>query len=377
MRTVPHDPIFRWDIFCQVIDNFGDVGVCWRLAANLAQRGQIVHLWVDDTRALNWMAPEGASGVQVLAWTTPFDMGNHTPGDVLIETFGCQIAPEFIAAYAYFIRATGIKCQWINLEYLTAENYAQRCHGLPSPVMNGPGKGLIKQFYYPGFTPDTGGLLREPDLLTRQAAFDRADWLAHQHIHWQGERLVSLFCYEPPQLGQLLESLAADDVPTLMLVTAGRSTTALRQAIIDLNGLTPSWNKRNKLSFYFLSMLTQIDFDHLLWACDLNFVRGEDSLVRALWAGKPMVWQIYPQSDGAHQAKLDAFLDWLQAPASLRSFHLAWNGLDQDPDGVATAPGLSLININPWLETMQQARKRLLEQDDLSSALLRFIAKTH
>jgi hypothetical protein len=22
----------HWDIFCRVIDNFGDIGVCWRLA---------------------------------------------------------------------------------------------------------------------------------------------------------------------------------------------------------------------------------------------------------------------------------------------------------------------------------------------------------
>ncbi|MEO7887531.1 MAG: elongation factor P maturation arginine rhamnosyltransferase EarP, partial [Polaromonas sp.] len=42
----------QWDIFCKVIDNFGDIGVCWRLAADLASRGHKVRLWVDDASAL-------------------------------------------------------------------------------------------------------------------------------------------------------------------------------------------------------------------------------------------------------------------------------------------------------------------------------------
>ena len=46
-----------WDIFCKVIDNYGDMGVCWRLAADLASRAHRVRLWVDDLAALSWMAP--------------------------------------------------------------------------------------------------------------------------------------------------------------------------------------------------------------------------------------------------------------------------------------------------------------------------------
>ncbi len=58
----------QWDIFCRVIDNFGDIGVCWRLATQLAGQGQQVRLWVDDASALQWMAPEGCPGVEVRAW---------------------------------------------------------------------------------------------------------------------------------------------------------------------------------------------------------------------------------------------------------------------------------------------------------------------
>jgi uncharacterized repeat protein (TIGR03837 family) len=370
-------PALRWDIFCRVIDNFGDIGVCWRLACHLAQRGQTVRLWVDDASALTWMAPQGALGVEVRAWTSPLDMTGITPGDVMLEAFGCEIDPEFIALYAIDIRARCQKSIWINLEYLSAEGFSARCHGLPSPVMYGPGKGLTKHFFYPGFTKDTGGLLREPDLLERHVQFDRRAWLAGLGVNWHGERLVSLFCYEPAGLGDLLNALANDALPTCLLVTSGRASAAVRTEILSKNRLHPLWNMRNTLSIFYLPQLTQTDFDHLLWACDLNFVRGEDSLVRALWAGKPFVWQIYPQDDGAHGPKLDAFLNWLQAPPSLRRAHDIWNGLNAGTAADPQQPWLTGENLADWQSAIAQARKTLLLQDDLAHALLDFVSKTH
>lgn len=377
MHQPPVHPPLCWDIFCRVIDNFGDIGVCWRLAVNLAQRGQTLRLWVDDASALAWMAPDGAPGVQVLAWTAPFDARGQTPGDVLVEAFGCDIDPEFIANYADNIRARGLKCLWINLEYLSAESYVARCHTLPSPVMQGPGQGLTKHFFYPGFTADTGGLLREPDLLQRQASFDRTAWLTEQGIDGQGQRLVSLFCYEPAGLLALLQALVADDTPTMLLVTAGRAATAVRQLIEHEIDLQPLYNKGKQLSISYLPQITQTDYDHLLWACELNFVRGEDSLVRALWAGKPFIWQIYPQDDDAHHNKLNAFLDWLQAPPSLRRAHRVWNGVPGPEADDATAPLLTADAVQTWHGSCQRARQTLLLQNDLASQLLDFIAKTH
>ena len=59
-------PQLTWDIFCNVVDNFGDIGVCWRLACNLASRGKRVRLWVDDVSPLAWMAPSGYPNVEVI-----------------------------------------------------------------------------------------------------------------------------------------------------------------------------------------------------------------------------------------------------------------------------------------------------------------------
>lgn len=358
-----------WDIFCRVIDNYGDIGVCWRLSAELARRGERVRLWVDDASALQWMAPQGAPGVELRHWGQQIDTLGLPMGDILIEAFGCDAAPEFIAAYREHMRRIGQDPVWINLEYLSAQGFSQRAHGLPSPITNGPGKGLSKRFFYPGFGPGTGGLLRESDLATRQAKFDRLAWLRRFGIDFQGERLVSLFCYEPAALAQLLNQLAADQPTTRLLVTAGRAAAAVRTCLQNNHHSQPSWNERRNLCFSFLPALSQVDFDHLLWACDFNFVRGEDSLVRALWADKPLVWQIYPQHDEAHHAKLEAFLDMLAAPASLRAFHQVWNGV--------SAAALPPLLPGPWQQTAACARSRLMRQEDLVIQLIRFVRENH
>lgn len=373
-------PALLWDVFCRVVDNFGDIGVCWRLAVNLAQRGQQVRLWVDDATALQWMAPgaldSGYPGVTVLPWAQSQQAETlaHLPvADVWLETFGCDIAPEFIAACAHSIGARGLNGTrnpvWINLEYLTAEGFAERTHTLPSPVMRGPAAGWTKYFFYPGFTPGTGGLLRELNLASRQARFDRGAWLAQTGIDWQGERLISLFCYEPPALGDFLQQLSDAPTPTRLLVTHGRATAAVKN--LEESGLQPPSDVRGQLSISYLPQLTQTDYDHLLWACNFNCVRGEDSLVRAIWAGKPFVWHIYPQDDAAHHAKLNAFLDMLGANASLRQFQHMWNSMPGTPD-TTTLPELDL---DAWQTIVESTRKRLLQMDDLATQLVAFTLK--
>lgn len=351
-----------WDIFCKVIDNHGDIGVCWRLSAQLARCGQQVRLWVDDASALAWMAPAGEPGVEVLAWTA---QAGAEPGDVVIEAFGCDPEPAFQAAIAAASRQRATQPPWINLEYLTAERFAQRSHLLPSPVLSGPAAGLTKHFFYPGFSAGTGGLLREPDLASRQASFDRAAWLRGRGIAADPHsRLVSLFCYEPVALGNLLQQLAAGPQRTVLLVTAGRAAGAMRRWLDAREQGRPGWLAASTLTVHWLPLLSQHDFDHLLWSCDLNFVRGEDSLVRALWAGRAFVWQAYPQHDGAHHAKLAAFLDWLQAPPSWRAFHQFWN------DGTSQPVPLAVPD---WSAPAHAARARLLEQPHLVRQLLAFV----
>ena len=342
----------QWDVFCRVLDNFGDVGVCWRLAADLAARGETVHLFIDDASALAWMAPSGAPRVTVLPWPIRPAAEAATVGDVVVEAFGCDPPPAFVEQMAARPRPPW----WINLEYLSAETYVERSHGLPSPHASG----LVKRFFYPGFTRATGGLLREPDLQGRQATFDAATWLQSLGLaRRSGERVVSLFCYDAADVPSLLTLLARH--PTLLLACAGRATEKVRACLG--NGL-----QRGGLRAVTLPLLNQIDYDHLLWSCDLNFVRGEDSFVRAQWAGRPFVWQAYPQDDNAQGAKVEAFLARFLVdaePGFANTLVRLWCGWN--------SPGTQAQELpqqQPWQTHALRWRDSLLAQDDLCSQLL-------
>ncbi|HEY8973628.1 MAG TPA: elongation factor P maturation arginine rhamnosyltransferase EarP [Burkholderiaceae bacterium] len=363
-------PSLLWDVFCRVIDNFGDIGVCWRLACNLAERGQRVRLWVDDPSALRWMAPDGHDGVDVAAWIA--STGFPPPGDVVVEAFGCDPAPAFLAAMA--ARAEQARGPvWINLEYLSAEDYVERSHGLASPQMSGPARGLVKWFFYPGFTARTGGLLHEAALESEQAVFDRAGWLASQGLSLApDERLVSVFCYPGAPLDRLVASLAADGRPTTIATAPGAATGAARAA------LAMAGEAAAALRQVALPWLTQAGYDRLLWASDLNFVRGEDSWVRAHWAGRPFIWQAYPQDDGAHGAKIAAFLERSLARAApdaaeaIRDWTAAWNALD-DPAAPLTA--WTPQALDAAADAARAWRAQLRASPDLAARLLAFVAE--
>lgn len=376
-----HPHASQWEIFCRVIDNLGDIGVCWRLCRNLVLRGQRVRLWIDVPDDLQWMAPgamEGAfEGIEVVHWVDPMPATHPAVADcvdseVWIEAFGCDPPPACINELAIHLSAGGAAPRWLNLEYMSAEAYVERCHRLPSPIMSGPLVGLTKHFFYPGFTPATGGLLREPDLMERRCAFDPRSWLQDRIVaesisgeqqRQAGSRRVSLFCYSPRALTEVLDQASQSDQMVDWFITPGWAQRSTDEYLANRTGVGSS------MRLHSLAYVTQPEFDQMLWSCDLNFVRGEDSLVRALWAGKPFVWHIYPQDDLAHHAKLDAFLDWLEAPASLRAFHRQWNAVDDQP---VRWPDWG--EIDSWQAVVIKARDRLLSQCDLVSQLMAFVA---
>jgi len=295
------------------------------------------------------MAPAGAAGVRWHRWA---DSQAAEPGDTVIEAFGCDPPAAFVQRMA----ARRPAPVWINLEYLSAEAYVERSHGLRSPQFGGPGAGLEKWFFYPGFSAATGGLLRG-----QPAPTDPVRWLAAQGIPvGPDERRVLLFCYEAAPIASLLEHLAAS--PTLLLAAPGAAQNAI--AALDTSALPPA------LRVQPLPWLPQPHFDQLLHCMDLNLVRGEDSFVQAQWAGRPFVWQIYPQHDGAHAAKLQAFLDRFEAATGwreprLRALWAAWNGLGAWPEAMPPAA--------TWQQATRAWCDALARQADLVTQLQAFV----
>jgi uncharacterized repeat protein (TIGR03837 family) len=325
------------DIFCAVVDNYGDIGVCWRLARQLAgEYGITVRIWVDDLAALQHIWPAASAteamqrcaGVEVHRWSAA--LPEVEPATLVVEAFACELPAGYVRAMGRAARQP----VWINLEYLSAEDWVVDCHGLPSPQPEGA---PLKYFFFPGFVAGTGGLLRERDLLQRRETFQgspeaRAEFLsACAGDGLPPGLLVSLFAYENEALPPLLQAWSESDQPVVCLVPEGRPLAAVGQ-FFGASAAAPGqrW-RRGALTVAALPFLAQDDYDRLLWSCDLNFVRGEDSFVRAQWAARPCVWHIYPQAEDAHWPKLDAFLGLYrevrpEAGHAMATFWRAWNG---------------------------------------------------
>ena len=380
---------FRIDLFCRVIDNFGDVGVCWRLARQLAgEYFAHVRLWVDGLSTLQKICPEiktdqdeqVIAGVTIRQWRHPFLV--VTPfslPDAVLEGFGCRLPESYVA----FMAERDFAPVWINMEYLSAEAWVGGCHKMASPQSLVP---LVKYFFFPGFTPETGGLLREADLFSRRRAFqqDRVHaraFLAKMDVEFMPEDcLVSLFCYENAPVSALFENWAWQDKKKVFcLVPEGVAQKAVG-AFLGQPAIAGARRMEGALTVQVIPMMDQDDYDRLLWSCDLNFVRGEDSFVRAQWAARPFVWQIYPQDEDAHVFKLAAFLERYAlglpshvAPMVREAWQL-WNGWCENEHAEPDFSWEMLLRVLPELtEYSVQWADELGKAEGFASALVRFI----
>jgi len=371
----------RCDLFCSVVDNFGDIGICWRLARQLQHEHQWqVTLWVDDLVSFQKICHSVNPALtcqlqqQVLVrhWTAVLPQLNPADKpDVVIEALACSIPRSYLEWMASFEN----KPLWLNLEYLSAEDWVHGCHALPSPHPQLP---LQKYFFFPGFTEHTGGLLREQGLLASLAELAGSTGLQKQFWLDLGlmdamdyKQKFSLFAYSQAQIQPWLEQLANAAESTLLLVPKGQLATDLTQLFSELKHGRFDWKS---LSIRILDFMPQPMYDRLLACCDINFVRGEDSVIRAHWAGRPFVWQIYRQEEQAHLVKLQAFLDKYlqhaadQQKACIEKLHLAWN-LEQDISR-------EFALFDSFRQQIHQHNKNwqeyLNQQQDLASNLVRF-----
>jgi len=327
------------NIFCQVVDNLGDIGVCWRLARQLDRDYDCtVDLWVDDLSSFARIEPlavdneaeQTIGNVVIRHWSEPFE-GEIAIGEVVIEAFACGLPEEVIAAMAEM----NTPPVWFNLEYLSAEKWVEECHDKPSQHPRYP---LTTHFFFPGFTDKTGGLIREHNLAETRDFFQAdpiefsewAEGVGLPSVKDVDEQWVSLFCYPSAPVTLMLEEMAKGEGRTRVLVPEGVAKAQIDAFVGHPFTKGMEFTKGN-LTMHSLPYTDQAGYDRLLWACDFNFVRGEDSFVRAQWAARPFIWQIYPQDENIHFEKLQAFLSVYgvnlgQAAREALDFgHLMWN----------------------------------------------------
>jgi len=379
-----------FDIFCRVVDNYGDIGVCWRLTRQLAGMAGVagLRLWVDDLATFARIAPRVKTGlaiqyidvepsqsllgqdtqprsVEIRHWTAQAPLPEAH--DIVVEAFACDPPADFIDS---MVRRDSL---WINLEYLSAEDWVTSCHALPSLQRNG----LRKAFFFPGFTPGTGGLLREAGLLIERDRWQadpttRATLLAQLALPdndidalISGDaRQILLFCYPDAPVQALVDTLNAQQHASVILVPTGVCPGLAR-------------GRHANVTVRDIPFLDQAGFDRLLWSSDLNCVRGEDSLVRALWAGRPLLWHIYAQQDLAHMAKLQAWLDLSPFRAPVRQAMTCWNSADGQGFAAALENALLPAAWGAWQAASASWSRQLAQQTDLATSLLAFCAQAN
>ncbi|WP_292045453.1 elongation factor P maturation arginine rhamnosyltransferase EarP [Massilia sp. UBA6681] len=378
---MPFTPALTLALFCKVVDNYGDIGICWRLARQLwREHGVHVSLWVDDLHSFRRICPEvdvaaaaqTVQGVLVRHWRD--QEGTFAPeevADIVIEFFAVDIPPGYVEAMAQRTP----RPVWFNLEGLTAEEWVEGCHRLPSMH---PRLKLTKHFFFPGFTAKTGGVLHEAGLDEERLSFQADPAAMAAFLGGLGLRAaemdalkVSLFCYPHAPVAELLRAWSEGVRPVTCLVPEGVAAEAV-QACMGNGARAGDSATAGALTVRMLPFVPQPDYDRLLWACDLNFVRGEDSFVRAQWAGRPFVWHIYPQDENLHHKKLRAFLArYAGGLPALERFSLGWNGaIDIDPmptawqDLQGELPRIA-IRAEEW-------RREVLAHGDLTTKLLQF-----
>ncbi|MTW11212.1 elongation factor P maturation arginine rhamnosyltransferase EarP [Pseudoduganella eburnea] len=374
-------PSLSLDLFCKVVDNFGDIGICWRLARQLQrEHGIAVTLWVDDMVTFQRICAQVdlraerqlIDSVAVRHWAS--QEGEFTPAevaDIVIEFFGCDIPPGYIAAMAQRPQ----RPVWLNLEGLSAEEWVEGCHSLPSKHPRLP---LTKYFFFPGFTEKTGGLLCETGLEAERKAYISDPAAVSGFLSSLGVTAaeaaamkVSLFCYPYAPVAELFAAWREAEQALTCLVPEGVANDAVA-AFLGAPAVPGAVRTAGALTVRVLPFVPQQDYDKLLWSCDLNFVRGEDSWVRAQWAGKPFIWHIYAQDENLHHKKLRAFLQRYSAGSALDEFSLCWNG---------AAPGnwpslwKALVTAMPEISAKSaEWQQKILANGDLATNLTKFCA---
>ena len=383
----------HWDIFCKVVDNFGDIGVCWRLAEQLAhEHGLQVRLFVDDVQVASKIirtidfnkTSQIIDNIEIVIWNEAavFDVS----ADVVIEAFACELPQKYLDLMTP-------ETVWVNLEYLSAEPWVADFHGKHSLINH-----KKRHFFFPGFNENTGGLIRE-----KNAVRTNQKWIPATNPHLNplpegeeatalppsGRKLdrglahltvdkqtfnISLFCYEHAALQALFHAAAGGMQKTTIYAPLTNSIQKIAP-FFDLENLkVGDILMKDQLTLQVLPFLSQAEYDELLWRCDLNFVRGEDSWVRAIWAGKPFIWQPYVQNEGAHIVKLNAFLDVFYADLSADKKMMVCEAHGYWLSGHGSEHVWE--NYFKWLTEIalatQEKSRQLARQPDLATKLLEF-----
>ena len=304
------------DIFCEIIDNFGDIGVVYRVAKEFKKiyneeiKIRVFLNRLDEFLALNKRAKNiGYQNIDGIEYITneylTKNICTFSPANVIIEAFGCNILQEYLE------KAKEQSSLLINLEYLSGESWIESVHLMESPI---GAKKLRKYFFMPGFKENTGGVIVDSLFLDRKLKVQtNKEYYLNKYLRDLKDKdyfIGTIFSYEKNFI-PLLNVLFKNSKNNCLLVLGEKSQESIKAILLDLKFIESSKNVFDfkNIKIKFLPFLEQEEYEELINLVDYNFVRGEDSFVRSLLTGKPFIWHIYLQEEMAHMDKIDGFIE--------------------------------------------------------------------
>ncbi len=400
-------------VLCKVVDNFGDIGVAWRLCRRLAkiQSKYKICLVVDDWEAFSKIEDGlprrlttqseatkqsiSIEGIEIFPWNNNelcHEVFSQNDGDrlsVILELFQCG-RPEWMETIL-FKEKLQRTVQIIMIDYLTAEKYAEDFHCLQSLTRSAK---VQKVNFMPGFTEKTGGLVIDD---------------AWQELSvWKKEGPVLVFTYERDWTSLVEALLSAVSLPVVecpkdvskppypprLLLAQGRGKESFMQALNKVVS-TSSTTIVEELPY-----LNQTEWDKLMKNCSALVIRGEESMSRACLSGIPFIWQAYPQSEEYQLVKVRALLERMKPHFGEEDFEIvekAWIAINSPDEWIATPSSLQSeqrINLpsslrakrsNPYTEFFsaiprlvpgfQDFARSLRKNGDLAYNLMTYIEK--
>ncbi len=302
------------DIFCEIIDNFGDIGVVYRISKELKKIFQNVRIRIvlnrlEEFKAINKKVKDvDYQEIDGLICVTEKyvkeNMESFGVSDVFIEAFGCNVPEEYVKA------AKENSKLWINLEYLSGEKWIEDFHLCESLIDS---KTLKKIFFMPGFSEKSGGVIIDSGFLERMKyGKENRDEVFKKYFKdfdLKDKFIGTVFSYEK-NFENLLETLKNYEKETVLLLM-GEKTQKSFSEILKKN-LTEDYGnivKYGKITMIYSDFFSQEEYEEIISASDFNFTRGEDSFVRGIVLGKPFMWHIYLQEEKAHMDKIKAFTE--------------------------------------------------------------------
>ena len=303
-------------VLCKVVDNFGDIGVVWRLCCQLSNQikkenfTSKINLIVDDLASFNKICNSVDSNksfqivdnINIFNWNDEklcYDEFSKNDGEnlsVILEVFQCG-RPSWMEKIL-FEEKLNRTVQIIMIDYLTAEKYAEDFHCLQSLTRSSK---VQKVNFMPGFTNKTGGLIID------------SEW--EHFCDYKNNKTLLCFTYDR-NWDALANACKKSNYIEKVLIAPGKGFESLKKSFYS------NFIKDSNLKIEELSFMNQNEWDKMLKNCGVLFIRGEESMSRACLSGIPFVWHAYPQSDEYQLIKVRALLERMSVHFKCEDFKI-------------------------------------------------------